>query len=682
MRNGRFCCFCGVPLISALRQIKKIQGATEMASGKGANIAKWTILLLLWGSPQIGNPRRPEIKKIQRDHGNGFRERSEHCEMDDFAAFVSSSHFGNPRRPEIQKIQGALEMASEKERTLRNERFCCFCGVPLHFGSFRRRKSRKSTGALEMASGKRANIAKWTILLLLWGSLRFGPSAALNQENPRRPGNGFQHCEMDDFAAFVRFPSFRQLSAAGTPENQRGPGNGFRERSEHLRNGRFCCFCGVPLISAAFGGRKSRKSKGPWKLLPEKERTLRNGRFCCFCGVPLISAAFGGGNPENSRGPGNGHRKRERTLGNGRFCCFCGFPPHFGSLRRREIQKIQTSGKGARFCCFCGVPFVSALRWPEIKKNQGALEMASGKGANIAKWTILLLLRGSASFRQLSEAGKSKGPWKWLPGKERTLRNGRCCCFCGVPSFRHLCGRKKPENPRGPGNGFRKRSEHCEIDVFAVFVGFPSFRQHSAAEIQKIQTSGKGARFCCFCGVPFVSALRRRKSRKFKRPWKWPPEKERTLGNGRCCCFLWGSPHFGSLRRRKSRKSKLPEKERTLRNGRFCCFCGVPLILAAFGSGTPENPRGLGNGFQERSEHCGMDDCAAFVGFLFISAAFGGRKSRKSKGPWKWLPGKERTLRNGRCCCFCGVPSFRPLGGRTARKSKGPWKWLPRKFGV
>ena len=91
-------------------------------------------------------------------------------------------------------------------------------------------------------------------------------------------------------------------------------------------------------------------------------------------------------------------------------------------------------------------------------------------------------------------------------------------------------------------------------------------------------------------------------------------------------------------------------------------------------------PGGHGNGFRKRSEYCEMDDFAAFVGFRFISAAFGGWKSRESKGPWKWLPDKERTLQNGRFCCFCGVPSFRQLSAAgNPTNHRGPWKWLPEK---
>ena len=202
-----------------------------------------------------------------------------------------------------------------------------------------------------MASGKGAKIAKWTILLLLWCSPHFGSG---NPENPRGPGNGFrkrsEYCEMDDFAAFVAFPSFRQLSAAGNPENLKSHGNGFRKRSEHWEMDDFAAFVGFPLISAAFGGRKSRKSKGPWKWLPEKERTLRNVRFCCFCGVPLISAAFGGRKSRKSTGPGNGTP----------IFLLLVFPSFWQLSAAGNPENPRGLEMGRRFCCFCGVPLISA----------------------------------------------------------------------------------------------------------------------------------------------------------------------------------------------------------------------------------------------------------------------------------------------------------------------------------
>ena len=100
-----------------------------------------------------------------------------------------------------------------------------------------------------------------------------------------------EHWEMDDFAAFVVFPSFRQLSAAGNPENPRGPGNGFRKRSEHCEMHDFATFVGFPSF---------------------RQGILRNGRFCCFCGVHLTSAAFGDRKSRNSKGSERSEEARKR----------------------------------------------------------------------------------------------------------------------------------------------------------------------------------------------------------------------------------------------------------------------------------------------------------------------------------------------------------------------------------
>ena len=84
------------------------------------------------------------------------------------------------------------------------------------------------------------------------------------------------------------------------------------------------------------------------------------------------------------------------------FGAFVGFPS-FRQLSAARIQKIQNalemaSGKGANIAklmilllSWCS-PHFGSFRRPEVQKIHWALEMASGKGANIAKWTILLLL--------------------------------------------------------------------------------------------------------------------------------------------------------------------------------------------------------------------------------------------------------------------------------------------------
>ena len=378
----------------------------------------------------------------------------------------------------------------EKEQTLGNGRFCCFCGFP----SFRPfGKSRKSKGPRKWLPDRseHCDMDDFAVFVGFPSFRPFGGRKSRKSKGPR--GNGFrersEHCEMDDFAAFVGFHSLRQLSAAENQKIQRGPGNGFRKRSEHWEMNDFAAFAGFPSFRQLSAAGNPENPRGPGNGFREKERTLRNGRFCCF---PFISAAFGGGNPKNPRGPWKWLPEKERTLGN------------------------------ERFCCFCGVPLISALRRREIKKIQGATR-------------------------------------KWLPGK--------FAAFVGFHSFRQLSAAGNPKNSRGPGNGFRKRSEHWKWTILLLLRGSPHFGSFRRPEIQKIQgvlemVSGKGANidemddFAAFVGFPTF------------RP-------------------------FGG---RKSRESK-----------RVCDF-------------------------------------AAFVGFRFISAAFGGRKSRKSQEPWKWLPGKERTF--------------------------------------
>ena len=182
--------------------------------------------------------------------------------------------------------------------------------------------------------------------------------------------------------------------------------------------------------------------------------------------------------------------------------------------------------------------------------------------------------------------------------------------------------------------------------------------------------------------------------------------------------LLWCSLHFGGPRNRKCRNPQgpsklLPEKERTLQNRKLLGFCGVPSISTVPEAGNAGNLQGLGNGFYK------IDNFWAFVGFspfrrsekpemqeihmaleiasgkgadstksttfglLWGSLHFGGprsRKCRKSTGPWKWLPKKERALQNRQLLGFCGVPSISavPETGN-AGNPQGPWKWLPEK---
>ena len=150
--------------------------------------------------------------------------------------------------------------------------------------------------------------------------------------------------------------------------------------------------------------------------------------------------------------------------------------------------------------------------------------MALGKGAGIAKSTILVLLWCSAQFGGL-EAGN-------------------------------------PRNTRGLGNSGKERV--LQIDVFGAFVVFHPFRRPWKPEIQEIQPALKWApekervlqnrRFSCFRGVPLhFGGLGSRKFKKYKGPWKWPPEKERVSQNRQFLCFLWCSPHVGGRSARDAR---------------------------------------------------------------------------------------------------------------------------------
>ena len=97
--------------------------------------------------------------------------------------------------------------------------------------------------------------------------------------------------------------------------------------------------------------------------------------------------------------------------------------------------------------------------------------MASAKGADSTNRQLLGCC-GVPATSAVPKAGNldPKGPWKWLPQKERTLQNRQL--LGGLPPFRRS---QKPEIQqirRGLGNGFRKRSGLYKIDNLWAFVGF------------------------------------------------------------------------------------------------------------------------------------------------------------------------------------------------------------------
>ena len=171
-----------VPPISAAMEAgnPEIQGALEITLGKGAGIAKSTILVLLWCSPQFGGLEA-----------------------------------GNPRNTRGLGNSG-------KERVLQNRRFWCFCGVPPISAALEARNPGTPTG-LEMGSGKGAGIAKSTIFVLSWGS-----------------------------------PSISAALEAGNSRNTRGLGNGLRKRSGYCKIDNLGAFCGVPPHVGGRGARDAR----------------------------------------------------------------------------------------------------------------------------------------------------------------------------------------------------------------------------------------------------------------------------------------------------------------------------------------------------------------------------------------------------------------------------------------
>ena len=103
--------------------------------------------------------------------------------------------------------------------------------------------------------------------------------------------------------------------------------------------------------------------------------------------------------------------------------------PHFGGLGSRKSKQCKGPWKWqpAKERVLQNRRFWRFSWKQEIQELLGPLEMATGKGAGIAKSAILELLSGSSHFGGLGsrKSKKYKEPWKWPPEKE---------CFGGVPS--------------------------------------------------------------------------------------------------------------------------------------------------------------------------------------------------------------------------------------------------------
>ena len=287
----------------------------------------------------------------------------------------------------------------------------------------------------------------------------------------------------------------------------------------------------------------------------------------------------------NLRGLGNGLRKRSGYCKSDNFGASVGFPP-FRRPWKLEIQEIQGGfGNGHRkrsgyckvdnFGAFVGFPPFRRSWKHEIQEIQGALEMATGKGAGIAKSTILVLLWSSPHFGGLrsQKSRKSKGPWKW-PLEKGIAKSTISVLLRCSPHFGGLAWKPEIQGIQG-----------------ALEMAF-----------------GKGAGIAksailvlLWCSV-HLGGLGSRKSKIYKGPWKWPPEKERVM-----------------------------------QNRQFWCFCCVPLISAALEAGNPlEVATGKGAGVAK----------STILVLLWSFPHFGGlrsRKSRESKRPWKWPLEKERV---------------------------------------
>ena len=408
--------FHGVPLHFSgprSRKSSKSEGALEMVSAKGADSTKSTAFGLLWGSLHFSGPRSRKSSISEGALEMASAKRADSTKSTVFGLLWCSLHFGGPRSRKSRKSEGAFEWLPQKERG------------SLHFGGPRSRKSSKSEGALEMASAKGADSAKSTTLELLWGSLHL--SGPRNRKSSKSEGalemasaKGAGSTKSTTFALLwgsLHFGGPR----AGNPANPKGPWKWLPQKERALHNRQlFGLLWGSPpcrrsqkqemqqirrstksttfellWCSLHFGGhrsRKSSKSEGALEMASaQKERALQNRQLLGFCGVPSISAVPEAGNPANPKGPWKWLPQNERTRQNRQLWSSCGVPsPHFGGSRSRKSSK-----------------------------SEGALEMASGKGAGSTTSTTFRLLWGSPPFRrsqkpeiQQTRRGLGNGFWK------------------------------------------------------------------------------------------------------------------------------------------------------------------------------------------------------------------------------------------------------------------------------
>ena len=395
-----------------------------------------TILVVLWGPCR--RPWKPEIQEIQ-GAGNGLRKRSGYCKIVNFGAFCGVDGLGSRKSKNTMGLGNGIRKRSGH----------CKIYMVLLWGSSTfppfvlpgNQKSRKSKGPW-----KGAGIAKSTILVLLWCSPSFRrpwkpESQEIQGALEMASGKGGGACKIVNVGAFVGFPPFRRPWKQEIQETQRA-----LEMASGKRAGMAKSAILLLLLLPAF--------RRPWKpeiqeiqgaleMASGKGAGIAKSTILVFWWCSTISAALEAGNPRNTRrGLGNGIREKSGYGKIGNFAAFAASCIS-AALEAGNPRTTRSLGNGFRkrsgyckvdnFGAFVVFPFSSAAWKPEIQEIQGAVEMASGKGAGIAKSTILVLLWGSPHFGGLeTEIQGIQGSLEMASGKRAD--------FAKSTTFGLLCG--------------------------------------------------------------------------------------------------------------------------------------------------------------------------------------------------------------------------------------------------
>ena len=314
---------------------------------------------------------------------------------------------------------------------------------------------------------------------------------------------------------------------------------------------------------------------------------------------------------------GNGFQKRSGLYKIDKFWAFVGFPP----CRRSHNPEIQENPQGPwkwlpekeralqnQILGFCGVPSISAV--PEAGnpgKSTGALEMASGKGADSTKSTNFGLLWGSLHFGgpRSRKSSKSTGALEMASGKGAgSIKSTNFGLLCGSLHFGGPRSRKSSKSTGALEMASGKGADsptNFELLWGYLHFGGPRSRKSSKSTGALEMASGKGAgstkstNFGLLWGSLHFGGPKSRKSRKSTGALEMASGKGADSTKSTNFGLLWGSLHFGGPRSRKSRKI-----HRSLGNGfrkrsglykidKFWA-CGVPSISAVPEAGNPANP--------------------------------------------------------------------------------------------